>query len=82
MYFGGAGYRSRYLSHAKRALYHLSYAPFDFINFLYQFAISEYSNFDKRIKSDVWRRRASFPVPLAYKASSSPYVLRLVLTPF
>ena len=25
--FGGAGYRSRYLSHAKRALYHLSYAP-------------------------------------------------------
>ena len=27
--FGGAGYRSRYLSHAKRALYHLSYAPID-----------------------------------------------------
>ena len=26
-HFGGAGYRSRYLSHAKRALYHLSYAP-------------------------------------------------------
>ena len=26
---GGAGYRSRYLSHAKRALYHLSYAPID-----------------------------------------------------
>ena len=26
-YLGGAGYRSRYLSHAKRALYHLSYAP-------------------------------------------------------
>ena len=25
--FGSAGYRSRYLSHAKRALYHLSYAP-------------------------------------------------------
>ena len=25
--FGGAGYRSPYLSHAKRALYHLSYAP-------------------------------------------------------
>ena len=24
---GGARYRSRYLSHAKRALYHLSYAP-------------------------------------------------------
>ena len=24
---GGAGYRSRYLSHAKGALYHLSYAP-------------------------------------------------------
>ena len=24
---GGAGYRSRYLSHAKRALYHLSYTP-------------------------------------------------------
>ena len=24
---GDAGYRSRYLSHAKRALYHLSYAP-------------------------------------------------------
>ena len=24
---GGAGHRSRYLSHAKRALYHLSYAP-------------------------------------------------------
>ena len=26
-FVGGAGYRSRYLSHAKRALYHLSYAP-------------------------------------------------------
>ena len=26
-FYGGAGYRSRYLSHAKRALYHLSYAP-------------------------------------------------------
>ena len=26
-FIGGAGYRSRYLSHAKRALYHLSYAP-------------------------------------------------------
>ena len=25
--FGDAGYRSRYLSHAKRALYHLSYTP-------------------------------------------------------
>ena len=24
---GAAGYRSRYLSHAKRALYHLSYSP-------------------------------------------------------
>ena len=24
---GGAGYQSRYLSHAKRALYHLSYVP-------------------------------------------------------
>ena len=27
IFSGGAGYRSRYLSHAKRALYHLSYAP-------------------------------------------------------
>ena len=26
--FGDAGYRSRYLSHAKRALYHLSYIPY------------------------------------------------------
>ena len=26
--FGDAGYRSRYLSHAKRALYHLSYTPY------------------------------------------------------
>jgi hypothetical protein len=25
--FGEAGYRSQYLSHAKRALYHLSYIP-------------------------------------------------------
>ena len=25
---GGEGYRSPYLSHAKRALYHLSYTPF------------------------------------------------------
>ena len=25
---GDAGYRSRYLSHAKRALYHLSYIPY------------------------------------------------------
>ena len=29
MWIGGAGYRSRYLSHAKRALYHLSYAPWN-----------------------------------------------------
>ena len=29
--FGGAGYRSRYLSHAKRALYHLSYTPIGYI---------------------------------------------------
>ena len=27
--FGDAGYRSPYLSHAKRALYHLSYIPND-----------------------------------------------------
>ena len=27
---GGEGYRSPYLSHAKRALYHLSYTPFHF----------------------------------------------------
>ncbi|CAK8689827.1 unnamed protein product [Clavelina lepadiformis] len=27
MFLGGAGYRSRYLAHAKRALYHLSYTP-------------------------------------------------------
>jgi hypothetical protein len=26
--FGEVGYRSPYLSHAKRALYHLSYIPF------------------------------------------------------
>ena len=25
--YGAGGYRSRYLSHAKRALYHLSYGP-------------------------------------------------------
>ena len=25
--YGAAGYRSRYFSHAKRALYHLSYSP-------------------------------------------------------
>ena len=29
---GGAGHRSRYLSHAKRALYHLSYAPFSLMS--------------------------------------------------
>ena len=38
---GGAGYRSRYLSHAKRALYHLSYAPwlnsFCFHNIFYAY---------------------------------------------
>ena len=28
---GAAGYRSPYLSHAKRALYHLSYSPGDSI---------------------------------------------------
>ena len=28
--FGEAGRRSLYLSHAKRALYHLSYIPVDF----------------------------------------------------
>ena len=28
-FIGGAGYRSPYLSHAKRALYHLSYTPID-----------------------------------------------------
>ena len=28
--FGDAGYRSPYLSHAKRALYHLSYVPFSY----------------------------------------------------
>ncbi|RDX82150.1 hypothetical protein CR513_37093, partial [Mucuna pruriens] len=28
IYFGDAGYRSPYLSHAKRALYHLSYIPY------------------------------------------------------
>jgi hypothetical protein len=28
MLLGDAGYRSPYLSHAKRALYHLSYIPF------------------------------------------------------
>ena len=27
--YGGAGHRSPYLSHAKRALYHLSYTPSD-----------------------------------------------------
>ena len=27
---GGEGYRSPYLSHAKRALYHLSYTPICF----------------------------------------------------
>ena len=26
-FFGGAGHRSPYFSHAKRALYHLSYTP-------------------------------------------------------
>ena len=30
---GEAGYRSQYLSHAKRALYHLSYIPILFDNF-------------------------------------------------
>ena len=30
--FGGAGYRSPYLSHAKRALYHLSYTPWCYGN--------------------------------------------------
>ena len=29
MFLGAAGYRSPYLSHAKRALYHLSYSPGD-----------------------------------------------------
>jgi hypothetical protein len=28
--FGDAGYRSPYFSHAKRALYHLSYIPYLF----------------------------------------------------
>ena len=37
---GGAGYRSRYLSHAKRALYHLSYAPcYNNIKFLVNLCI-------------------------------------------
>jgi hypothetical protein len=30
---GAAGYRSRYLSHAKRALYHLSYSPVKLLSF-------------------------------------------------
>ena len=38
---GGAGYRSRYFSHAKRALYHLSYAPNEIreIKFLFYLTI-------------------------------------------
>ena len=32
--YGEAGYRSLYLSHAKRALYHLSYIPMYFISLL------------------------------------------------
>ena len=43
--FGDAGYRSPCLSHAKRALYHLSYTPCrrnDFMNYIYLFAQLSY----------------------------------------
>ena len=40
MIYGDAGYRSRYLPHAKRALYHLSYTPTmsGYISYYYQYA--------------------------------------------
>ena len=34
---GGAGHQSRYLSHAKRALYHLSYAPLNMLQMCVKF---------------------------------------------
>ena len=60
---GGAGYRSRYLSHAKRALYHLSYAPIlignrKFQVFIFQgiFALQELTFKEQYLgRSDMWR---------------------------
>ena len=40
---GDAGYRSRYLSHAKRALYHLSYTPLN-THLLYYILNNSYCN--------------------------------------
>ena len=68
---GGAGCRSRYLSHAKRALYHLSYAPIDGsvgMHFAFEASHEEWS---EKFRQDIsgqklgWRRRVSIPVPLA-----------------
>ena len=38
--FGDAGYRSRYLPHAKRALYHLSYTPVN--NSIFQYVLEKH----------------------------------------
>ena len=46
---GGAGYRSRYLSHAKRALYHLSYAPI--VILLTRICIYQFQKLKGQIKS-------------------------------
>ena len=39
---GDIGYRSRHLSHAKRALYHLSYIPVMCKHNLFQFSVFSY----------------------------------------
>ena len=90
-YCGDAGHRSPYLSHAKRALYHLSYIPLNSSSWLtvrkwcscsvtFLIGVLKYIflmqlSSKTRNKRRFWRCGASIPVPLACEASALPFEL-------
>ncbi len=54
---GEAGYRSLYLSHAKRALYHLSYIPISCVETHFRHIYQSYSCIDEYIEEPLSTRR-------------------------
>ena len=69
---GGAGYRSRYLSHAKRALYQLSYAPDVFTDLKYYILIqNSWFVFDSR-NNNIFAPEMKYDLPIPGSEPATP----------
>ena len=73
---GDAGYRSRYLPHAKRALYHLSYTPTIYVLSVFLCTFNNTSG-ENYLSLGIFQYITSYSILTHYKIWGRPEIIKI-----